>query len=52
MRDNNIVPFPEQRKYISALSIERHILYCLQTDTQIITCKLSQRPDDDRHINK
>lgn len=53
MSDNNIgTPRPELGEYICALPIERHMLYFLQTDTEIIIIRiLSQQQDAGRHLN-
>ncbi|EHA0860746.1 type II toxin-antitoxin system RelE/ParE family toxin [Salmonella enterica] len=53
MRDNNIgTPRPELGEYICALPVERHMLYFLQTDTEIIIIRiLSQHQDASRHLN-
>ena len=51
--DHNIgTPRPELGEYISALPVERHMLYFLQTDTEIIIIRiLSQHQDAGRHLN-
>ena len=53
MSDNNIgTPRPDWGKYIFALPVEHHMLYFLQTDTDIIIIRiLSQHQDADRHLN-
>lgn len=53
MSDNNIgTPRPELGKYICALPVERHMIYFLQTNTEIIIIrKLSQHQDASRHLN-
>ncbi|EBV5086432.1 type II toxin-antitoxin system RelE/ParE family toxin [Salmonella enterica subsp. enterica serovar Ball] len=43
-------PGPEPGEYINALPFERHIIYFLQTDTDI-TLILSQHQDAGRHLN-
>lgn len=43
-------PGPEPGEYINALPFERHIIYFLQTDTDIILI-LSQHQDAGRHLN-
>ncbi|MBC6504686.1 type II toxin-antitoxin system RelE/ParE family toxin [Citrobacter freundii] len=51
--DHNIgTPRPELGEYIFALPVERHMLYFLQTDTEIIIIRiLSRHQDAGRHIN-
>lgn len=51
--DNNIgTPRPELGEYICALPVERHMLYFLQTDYDIIVIRiLSQHQDAGRHLN-
>ncbi|EHI5678373.1 type II toxin-antitoxin system RelE/ParE family toxin [Salmonella enterica] len=50
--ENNIgTPRPELSEYINALSFERHIIYFLQIDTDIIIRILSQHQDAGRHLN-
>ncbi|HBM3279822.1 TPA: type II toxin-antitoxin system RelE/ParE family toxin [Klebsiella oxytoca] len=45
-------PRPELGEYISALSVERHIIYFRQTDTEIIIIRiLSQHQDAFRYLN-
>lgn len=53
MTDHNIgTPRPELGEYIFALPVERHMLYFLQTDTEIIIIRiLSQHQDVSRHLN-
>ncbi|WP_045449963.1 type II toxin-antitoxin system RelE/ParE family toxin [Citrobacter sp. S-77] len=53
MIDNNIgTPRPELGEYICALPVERHMLYFLQTDTEIIIIRiLIQHQDAGRHLN-
>lgn len=53
MSDNNIgTPRPELGEDICALPVERHMLYFLQTDTEIIIIRiLSQHQDAGRHLN-
>ncbi|MBB7356172.1 type II toxin-antitoxin system RelE/ParE family toxin [Escherichia coli] len=53
MSDNNIgTPRPELGEYICALPVERHMLYFLQTDYDIIVIRiLSQHQDAGRHLN-
>lgn len=53
MSDNNIcTPRPELGEYICALPVERHMLYFIQTDTDIIIIRiLSQHQDSGHHIN-
>lgn len=53
MSDNNIgTPRPELGEYICALPVERHMLYFLQTDYEIIVILiLSQHQDAGRHLN-
>lgn len=53
MSDYNIgTPRPEREEYIFALPVERHILYFLQTDTEIVIIRiLSQHQDPGRHLN-
>lgn len=53
MSDHNTdTPRPEPGEYIFALPVERHMLYFLQTDTEIIIIRiLSQHQDADRHLN-
>ncbi|MBH5326240.1 type II toxin-antitoxin system RelE/ParE family toxin [Salmonella enterica] len=53
MSDHNIgTPRPELGEYIFALPVERHMLYFLQTDTEIIIIRiLSQHQDAGRHLN-
>ncbi|EJX4476344.1 type II toxin-antitoxin system RelE/ParE family toxin [Salmonella enterica] len=45
------IPRPELGEYINALPFERHIIYFLQIDTDIIIRILSQHQDADRHLN-
>lgn len=51
--ENSIgTPRPELGEYINALPFERHIIYFLQTDTDIIIIPiLSQHQDAGRHLN-
>lgn len=52
MSDNNIAtPRPELGKDICALPVERHMLYFIQTDTDIIIRVLSLHQDAGRHLN-
>ena len=53
MSDHNIgTPRPELGEYICALPIERHMIYFLQTDTEIIIIRiLSQLQDSGSHLN-
>ncbi|EFK4424347.1 type II toxin-antitoxin system RelE/ParE family toxin [Escherichia coli] len=53
MSDHNIgTPRPELGEYIFALSVERHMLYFLQTDTEIIIIRiLIQHQDAGSHLN-
>ncbi|EDS5739745.1 type II toxin-antitoxin system RelE/ParE family toxin [Salmonella enterica subsp. enterica serovar Javiana] len=53
MGENSIgTPRPELGEYINALPFERHIIYFLQTDTDIIIIRiLSQHQDAGRHLN-
>ncbi|EKB5678727.1 type II toxin-antitoxin system RelE/ParE family toxin [Salmonella enterica] len=53
MSDNNIgTPRPELGEYICALPVERHMVYFLQTDTEIVIIRiLSQHQDASRHFN-
>ena len=53
MSENNIgTPRPELGEYICALPVERHMIYFLQTDTDIIIIRiLSQHQDAGRHLN-
>lgn len=53
MSDNNIgTPRPELGEYICALPVERHMLYFLQTDYDIIVIRiLSQHQDAGSHLN-
>lgn len=45
-------PRPELGEYILALPVEWHMLYFLQTDTEIIIIRiLSQHQDAGRHLN-
>ncbi|QFI19800.1 type II toxin-antitoxin system RelE/ParE family toxin (plasmid) [Klebsiella aerogenes] len=45
-------PRPELGEYIFALPVERHMIYFLQTDTEIIIIRiLSQHQDAGRHLN-
>ncbi|ECL8859719.1 type II toxin-antitoxin system RelE/ParE family toxin [Salmonella enterica] len=51
--DHNIgTPRPELGEYIFALPVERHMIYFLQTDTEIVIIRiLSQHQDVGRHFN-
>lgn len=53
MNDHVIsTPCPELGEYIFALSVERHILYFLQSDTEIIIIRiLSQYQDAGCYLN-
>lgn len=53
MNNHNIgTPRPELGEDICALSVERHMLYFLQTDTEIVIIRiLSQHQDAGRHLN-
>lgn len=53
MSENNIgTSRPELGEYICALPVERHMIYFLQTDTEIIIIRiLSQHQDAGRHLN-
>lgn len=53
MSDYNIgTPRPELGEYIFALPAERHMLYFIQTDTDILIIRiLSQHQDAGRHLN-
>lgn len=53
MSDNNIgTPRPELVEDIFALPVERHMLYFIQIDTDIIIIRiLSQHQDAGRHLN-
>ncbi|EAN1627454.1 type II toxin-antitoxin system RelE/ParE family toxin [Salmonella enterica subsp. enterica serovar Reading] len=53
MSDNNIgTPRSELGEYICALPVERHLLYFIQADTDIIIIRiLSQHQDAGRHLN-
>lgn len=52
MSDKNIcTPQPELGEYICTLPVERHMLYFIQTDTDIIIRILSQHQDSGHHIN-
>lgn len=45
-------PRPELGEYINALPCERHVIYFLQTDTDIIVIRiLSQNQDAGRHLH-
>ena len=46
-----LLPRPELGERIFALPVERHMLYFLQTDTEIIIRILSQHQDAGRHLN-
>lgn len=51
--ENSIgTPRPELGEFINALPFEGHIIYFLQTDTDIIIIRiLSQHQDAGRHLN-
>lgn len=51
--DHNIgTPRPQLGEYICALPVERHMIYFLQTDTEIVIIRiLSQHQDAGRHLN-
>ncbi|EAR8170489.1 type II toxin-antitoxin system RelE/ParE family toxin [Salmonella enterica] len=53
MSDHNIgTPRPELGEYICVLPVERHMIYFLQTDTEIVIIRiLSQHQDVGRHFN-
>lgn len=53
LSENNIgTPRPELGEYICALPVERHMIYFLQTDHDIIVIRiLSQHQDAVRHLN-
>lgn len=53
MSDHNIGTLrPELGEYIFSLPVERHMLYFLQTDTEIIIIRiLSQHQEAGRHLN-
>ncbi|EBD9258319.1 type II toxin-antitoxin system RelE/ParE family toxin [Salmonella enterica] len=53
MSENNIgTPRPELGEYIRALPVERHMIYFLQTDYDIIVIRiLSQHQDAGHHLN-
>ncbi len=53
MSDHNIgTPCPELGEYICALPVEWHMIYFLQTDTEIVIIRiLSQHQDAVRHLN-
>ncbi|EDQ9691030.1 type II toxin-antitoxin system RelE/ParE family toxin [Salmonella enterica subsp. enterica] len=45
-------PRPELGEYICALPVERHMIYFLQTDTEIVIIRIiSQHQDAGRHLN-
>lgn len=45
-------PRPELGEYICALPVERHMIYFLQTDTEIVIIRiLSQHQDVGYHLN-
>ncbi|ECJ2556355.1 type II toxin-antitoxin system RelE/ParE family toxin [Salmonella enterica subsp. salamae] len=47
-----LVPRPELGEYIFALSVERHMIYFLQTDTEFINIRiLCQHQDAGRHLH-
>lgn len=50
--ENSIgTPRPELGEYINTLFFERHVIYFMQTDTDIIIRILSQHQDAGRHLN-
>ncbi|EBF1559219.1 type II toxin-antitoxin system RelE/ParE family toxin [Salmonella enterica] len=51
--DHNIgTPRPELGEYICTLPVERHMIYFLQSDTEVIIIRiLSQHQDAGRHLN-
>ncbi|ECK2142993.1 type II toxin-antitoxin system RelE/ParE family toxin [Salmonella enterica subsp. enterica serovar Enteritidis] len=51
--DHNIgTPCPELGEYICVLPVERHMIYFLQPDTEIVIIRiLSQHQDASRHLN-
>ncbi|EAM1290039.1 type II toxin-antitoxin system RelE/ParE family toxin [Salmonella enterica] len=53
MSDHNIGTLrPELGEYICALPVERHMIYFLQTDTEIVIIRiLSHHQDAGRHLN-
>ncbi|EGL6851575.1 type II toxin-antitoxin system RelE/ParE family toxin [Salmonella enterica] len=53
LSENNIgTPRPEQGEHIRVLPVERHMIYLLQTDYDIIVIRiLSQHQDAGRHLN-
>lgn len=53
MSAHNIgTPRPEPGEYICALPVDRHMIYFLQTDTEIVIIRiLSQHQDAGRHLN-
>lgn len=53
MSDHNIgTPCPELEEYICVLPVERHMIYFLQPDTEIVIIRiLSQHQDASRHLN-
>ncbi|EBU9317691.1 type II toxin-antitoxin system RelE/ParE family toxin [Salmonella enterica subsp. enterica serovar Amager] len=53
MSDHNIgTPCPELGEYICVLPVERHMIYFLQPDTEIVIIRiLSQHQDASRHLN-
>lgn len=53
LSENNIgTPRPELGEYIRVLPVERHMIYFLQSDYDIIVIRiLSQHQDAGRHLN-
>ena len=53
LSENNIgTPRPELGEHICALPVERHMIYFLQTDYDVIVIRvLNQHQDADRHLN-
>ncbi|EPB5915890.1 type II toxin-antitoxin system RelE/ParE family toxin [Citrobacter amalonaticus] len=50
--NNTVTPRPELGEHINALTFEQHIIYFLQTDTDIIIIRiLSQHQDTGCHLN-
>ncbi|MEA20100.1 type II toxin-antitoxin system RelE/ParE family toxin [Salmonella enterica] len=50
--DKKGTPRAELGEYIFALPVERHMVYFLQTDTEIVIIRiLSQHQDVGRHFN-
>ncbi|EBG3215772.1 type II toxin-antitoxin system RelE/ParE family toxin [Salmonella enterica subsp. enterica] len=54
MSENNSgTPRPEPGEYICALPVERHMLYFIQTDTDIIIIRIvSQQQDAGCHLSR